>query len=165
MTGLAKMWDSLERNWRKQRFQMKHCHEAPHLRGHDSRNSHTLAYLKVRGQAWRQKCQTFLRSPAQRSCSWIIPPKPGEVHAHLFPSTPRCTPCAGQTRGSLSHQPIGGSEKLNSRSYLKSKADTVNSFGASPLVLLLIVVDVGDLGCMPVGSMQAQAFTAHPDRA
>lgn len=149
---------------------MKHCHEAPHLRGHDSHNSHTLAYLKVRGQAWKQKCQTFLMSPAQRSCSWIIPPKPGEVHAHLFPSIPRCIPVlpqpwAGQTLGSLSHQPTGGSEKLNSHSYLKSKADTVNSFGGSPLVLFLIVVDVGDLGCMQVGSMQAQAFTAHPDRA
>ena len=47
--------------------------------------------------------------------------------------------------GSLSHQPTEDSEKLNSHSYLKSKADTVNSFGGSPLVLLLIVVDVGDL--------------------
>lgn len=74
-------------------------------------------------------------------------------------------PRAGQTLGSLSHQPTGGSEKLNSHSYLKSKADTVNSFGGSPLGLLLIVVDVGDLGCTQVGSIQAQAFTAHPDRA
>ena len=131
---------------------------------------HIRVHMKVCGQAWRQKRQTFLRSPAQRSCSWIIPPNPGEGHAHLFARTPTRTPVlpqpwTGQTLGSLSHQPIGGSEKLNSHSYLKSKADTVNLFGGSPLVLLLIVVDVGDLGCTQVGSMQAQAFTAHPDRA
>lgn len=106
--------------------------------------------MKVCGQAWRQKCQTFLRSPVQRSCSWIIPPNPGEGHAHLFPRTPTRTPVlpqpwAGPTLGSLSHQPTEDSEKLNSHSYLKSKADTVNSFGGSPLLLLLIVVDVGDL--------------------
>lgn len=167
MTGLAKMWDQPWEELTKNRGFRWSTVMKPHTSGV---TIHIRVHMKVCGQAWRQKRQTFLRSPAQRSCSWIIPPNPGEGHAHLFARTPTRTPVlpqpwTGQTLGSLSHQPIGGSEKLNSHSYLKSKADTVNLFGGSPLVLLLIVVDVGDLGCTQVGSMQAQAFTAHPDRA